>query len=284
MAIKDPIVFKQNIADKIKCKALILPTAPKIALSVQNALKQDPDIDAHKIANLIVQDSALAAAVIKSANAVGSGGFSKAKTLPQAVAKIGLNRIRSLVFTITMEQMFITNSKFAKQRLDQIWQQSLDVAAKSIALIATHNDREVVRHLDPDVMTLVGISHHIGLLPIYVELASGKFDTNDKQFIVNCERSIGPALTKMILKDWGMDIEIVQGASGWQNTKALNNPLTYADMVKLISINSGHFPAPEKTRIAILNEAKASGILSEDDVFTRTQFTEKATQVASMLS
>lgn len=284
MAIKDPAIFRERITEKLKNNALVLPTAPEIALTVQNGLKQDPDIDAHKIANLILKDSALTAAIIKAANAVGSGGFNKAKTLPQAVARIGLNRIRSLVFTITMEQMFITNNEFAKKRLAEIWKQSLDVTAKSLALIQTHTNREVVRHLDPDVMTLVGISHYIGLLPIYVELASGPFDINDKQFIDNCERNIGPSLTRMILKEWGMDIEIINGASRWQNTKPLSKPLTYADTIKLIKIHNQQFPAQEKVCNDILKEAKDNHILPTENIFNEPRFIETAANAAEMLT
>lgn len=283
MPSRDVSLFKNIISEKIVAKALVLPTPPRIALEVQDALRSDPDIDANKIANLILRDAAIAAGIMRSANSVGIGGVNKAKTLQQAVSRIGLNRIRSLVFTIAMEQMFITNDKFASQRLQQVWKQSVEIAAQSIALVSAFPDKDFVRHIDIDVMTLVAISHQIGLLPIYVEFASGKFDTTDKKFIQTCETTVQQSLTKVILNNWGMDFEVITGASGWLNTRNIKGPLRYDDAVKLISIKNDYFPSKIDAK-RIWTGLTESALVGNPNVFSDVKFIAKHAEISSMLS
>lgn len=276
--------FRQNIVEKLNNNALVLPTPPRVAMKVQSELKENPDIDANQVAKLILKDPAMSASVIKAANVAHISRQQKVRTLPHAVARIGIHRIRSLLFKFAMEQMFLTNDQFAAKKLKATWNCSLDIAVKSLAFIATHPDRNVVRHLDPDVMTLIAISHRIGLLPIYVELSNDKYDKTDNEFVRSCEVKLNAGLTKKILSSWNMDIEIINGATGWQNVEPVNSPLTYAELIKLVSIQGGYFPGSKALSESIWAESIKSNIIPNEKFFSDTEFVTEAENIRSYLA
>lgn len=284
MSSKDFESFKSSIVEKLKHDALVLPTPPNVAMRVQKALNDNPDINADELSSLIQTDSALSIGIMKVANTVYISKASKPKSLSQAVARIGLNRIRSLVFKLAMEQMFISNDKFAALKLKKTWESSLDVAAFSLALKSTHPNKKMFRSIDADVLTLISISHQIGLLPVYVELSSGNFDVSDKSFVLRCEMKLNSAFTKKILTSWGMDEEIIQGASGWMHLNPWNGVAQYSDIIRLATLEKNGFWVSKEKKQALLSTAIEKGLIPDVSFLTKKEFSEKYSEIRSALS
>jgi HD-like signal output (HDOD) protein len=253
-------------------------------MDVQSALKDDPNVDAHGIAKLIILDTAIAANVLRAANTASFAGQKKLKTLPHAIARIGLGRIRSIVFTAAVEQMFLTNNSVVANILLEAWEHSLKVATHSLAFLNLLEDKNMSRHIDPEVLTLIAITHRIGLLPVYVELSDTDFDANDKEFLAKCEGPITQDLTKKILSSWNMDAEIVKGASSWHEKSNIDNPLSYADIIKLINISLGKSPLDKKSTTIVLHNAVKNGIIPSLSFFKGDIFTCEVKKVRSRIA
>lgn len=283
MTVSDINSFRENILRKVKDNTLVLPTPPKVALRVQKELKENPDIDAHSLSKLIITDTAIVASVMKAANAVGVNGKQKFKTLPHAIARIGLDRIRGLLFSLAIEQMFLTNSSIATAKLEKTWDQSINLAVNALAFINLHYNKDMTRHINPDVLTLVAISHRIGHLPIYSEISELSFDTDDDYFIAECENKLNPILTKAILLNWRMDAEIVRGAVGWQLPNNASPILNYADIIRLVSIRLGQFPFDRNIKNQIWDQALKDEIIPSNNFFDTKEFSDKCEEIKKLL-
>ncbi|CAM5202115.1 HDOD domain-containing protein [Alishewanella longhuensis] len=80
--------------DKIRQDRL-LPTLPEIALRVRQTA-DDPKVSLAQMAEVIAQDAALSARMMKVANSAFMGRSIKVSTLSQAVTRIGLSQLRTL--------------------------------------------------------------------------------------------------------------------------------------------------------------------------------------------
>ena len=85
----------QILEQKIQQDKLLLPTLPDVALKVRQR-SAEADISLLDMADVIAQDPALAARMIKVANSAFMGRSIKVNTLNQAVTRIGLSQIRNI--------------------------------------------------------------------------------------------------------------------------------------------------------------------------------------------
>lgn len=70
-----------------------LPPVPQLAVRLQTAL-EDETTDSRAVANLIRTEPAIAVSLLRTANSAAFGGLKPISDLPQAVARLGLKRVR----------------------------------------------------------------------------------------------------------------------------------------------------------------------------------------------
>jgi putative nucleotidyltransferase with HDIG domain len=90
---------KQTLKKKIYAKIDELPTLP-VVVSKLLALLEDPEFDIGELTELISQDPALTAKVLKVANSAYYGFAQEIDTLDRAVALLGINMLKSLVLSV----------------------------------------------------------------------------------------------------------------------------------------------------------------------------------------
>jgi HD-like signal output (HDOD) protein len=151
--------FLNELIDAIDNDRLTLPTLPEVALKIREAV-EDPDVSCASLADVIAQDAALAAKIIKVANSPLMRGTVSVDNLQLAITRMGLGFVRNLATGLAMEQMFQATNDEIDKRLRQSWEHSLQVASISHVL-AKHFTK-----LQPDQATLAGLIHEIGTLPI----------------------------------------------------------------------------------------------------------------------
>ena len=83
------------LVDRINNDTLVLPTLPEVAIKVRQAA-DNPDVNLMQMSDVISQDPALSARMIKVANSAIMGRSVKVSNLQQAVTRIGLRQIKNI--------------------------------------------------------------------------------------------------------------------------------------------------------------------------------------------
>jgi putative nucleotidyltransferase with HDIG domain len=90
---------KETLKKKIYARIDELPTLP-VVVSKLLTLLEDPDFDIGELTEVISQDPALTAKVLKVANSAYYGFAQEIDTLDRAVALLGINMLKSLVLSV----------------------------------------------------------------------------------------------------------------------------------------------------------------------------------------
>jgi HD-like signal output (HDOD) protein len=151
--------IKAQIINAIETNQLVLPTLPEVALQVREAAN-DEHINIKKLSDVITNDAALTARIIKVTNSPLLRARQPIEDLKMAVSRLGIEYTANLATGLAMEQMFQATSDIVDQKLRETWSRSTEVAGISHVL-ARHYTQ-----LKPDQATLAGLVHKIGVLPI----------------------------------------------------------------------------------------------------------------------
>ena len=84
------------LVEKIQSDSLVLPTLPEIAIKIREAA-DDPDVNLLAMADVIAQDPALSARMVKVANSAFMGRSVKVETLNQ---NLGFFRLPAFPLTL----------------------------------------------------------------------------------------------------------------------------------------------------------------------------------------
>ncbi len=152
-------VFVNELIQDLESGQLQLPTLPEVALRVRDVV-DDENASAGQIAEIIAQDAALSARLIQVANSPLYRGRQEIDRLSMVVARLGNKLVRNLVTSQVMKQMFQATNDLVDQRLREVWEHSVQVAAIARALASS------VPGVLPDQAMLAGLLHDIGTLPI----------------------------------------------------------------------------------------------------------------------
>lgn len=121
-------------------------------------LISDPDLlDSRKVADIVHTDPAIAAALLKTANSAFFGGLQPIFDLSQAIGRLGLKRIATLVTTLVHKGQFETKDPLKATLLESLWNQAV-VSALAARRLATATSG------DPEESYLAGLLHDIGKL------------------------------------------------------------------------------------------------------------------------
>lgn len=145
----------ESLALRVK-RSENLPMLSQIANTVLR-LADNPTSSAKEIEKAIERDLALASKILKVANSpyYGVQGVS---SIARAVSVLGMNTVRSLVVSLSYQQMISTRSQAQKFRRTEFWSHSIGVAITS---------RIIGKMLMPqkaEELYLAGLMHDIGML------------------------------------------------------------------------------------------------------------------------
>jgi HD-like signal output (HDOD) protein len=225
----------QILEQKIQQDKLLLPTLPDVALKVRQR-SAEADISLLDMADVIAQDPALAARMIKVANSAFMGRSIKVNTLNQAVTRIGLSQIRNIAIAMALEQVFVSKHKQVQQQLDALWQSSVQVASVAASCLAYYNSREARSGLNKDVMTLVALVHNIGALPVIAEAEREQALLGDPRFLYQLATKLSTEVSMRILYAWGFADEFYQAALQWKKLQPDKPGPGYTDFIRLAVI------------------------------------------------
>jgi HD-like signal output (HDOD) protein len=223
--------IKDTIIDAISKDQLVLPTLPEVALQVREAAG-DENIDIAKLSNVITNDAALTARIIKVANSPLLRASRKIENLNMAVSRLGINYTANLATGLAMEQMFQATSDIIDQRLRQTWTRSTEVAGISHVL-ARHYTK-----LKPDQATLAGLVHKIGVLPILTFAEDHRKLLKNTAVLDKLIEAAHPEIGRRILEAWGFPELLRLVPEEYVNYDRQVETADYADVVMVANLQS----------------------------------------------
>jgi len=147
----------ERITSRIDRGDFDLPHLPATGMALVN-LAGKPGVDVSRVIELISSDPSLASQLLRTANSVLYATRMPAETLNEAVMRIGLRGLRSLVFTVSVKGT-ILRLKRLERFSHEIWRQAFSVGsiARSIApLVGEDRERAF----------LVGLLHDVGKIAL----------------------------------------------------------------------------------------------------------------------
>ncbi|MBP8805141.1 MAG: HDOD domain-containing protein [Kofleriaceae bacterium] len=156
MSIVEPLTAEiaRIIRARIDADRLVLPAFPATATRCSQLLK-DPNVNTKRVATLLESDPVFAALVLRAASTANFGG-QPAASLEQAIGRLGLNSLRSLLIQAAARAIFESSDRAINQRMALVWKHSVAVAvmARDIAALMQAGDGETAY--------LAGLLHDVG--------------------------------------------------------------------------------------------------------------------------
>ncbi|WP_423185601.1 HDOD domain-containing protein [Alishewanella sp. d11] len=235
--------------DKIRHDRLVLPTLPEIALRVRKTA-DDPDVSLMQMTDVIAQDPALSARMMKIANSAFMGRSIQVSTLNQAVTRIGLSQIKNIATAMALEQLFVSEYKQVQQQMDKLWRDNIQVAAIAVACLKSYQHTQSNCKLSADVMTLCALVHNIGALAVISEAERHPEVFGHPLFLNSVIDKAAPYISVKVLKAWGFGDEFQLAAKSWRVCKA-GTPIHYTDFIRLAAIVRGYYRSVEEQHMLL---------------------------------
>lgn len=263
------------LLDQIKNDKLVLPTLPEIALRVKEAVDH-PEASLHSIAEVIGKDPALTARMIKIANSAYYARAVKASNVTQAVNRIGLAAIKNIAISMAMEQLFICQNDVVFDYFDRTWNQSVAVASAATALLTGYRQRLPNSPIEADTLTLMGLIHNIGVLPILAEAEKHDGTFANATFLDGAISKLSKHIGVAIIRTWEFDKDYAVVVAKWDQFDYLPEAVSYLDFIRLGALHAGLL---EAERDQLLERAVAKRLIGSLDEFSSEPFLERFEQI-----
>lgn len=230
-----------GLLKKLKNDALVLPTLPEVAMRVQEVVSRS-DASLKQVANIIGQDAAISARIIKVANSALYSRGIPAENINNAVSRIGLIQIKSIATSVALEQLFISTNEMVWEVMDEVWRTSIAVTAAACAMLQIYNKRHHSQ-LNMDTLTLAGLVHNIGALPVLTEAeAQPELFSSTEQLRSLVRKMQGP-LGRAVLKSWDFAPEVMEVVERWADLPYLPDHVSYLDFIRAAAFYTGELRA-----------------------------------------
>ncbi|ETJ49766.1 HDOD domain-containing protein [Pseudoalteromonas agarivorans] len=257
------------LVDRINNDTLVLPTLPEVAIKVRQAA-DNPDVNLMQMSDVIGQDPALSARMIKVANSAIMGRVVKVSNLQQAVTRIGLRQIKNIATAMAMEQLFVSNNELIKGYMSKAWQKTLNVAGHSITLMAFYLQNNKRTSLNSDAITLASLVYNIGVLPILTEAERHPEVFANPSFLAHAIQKLSGKIGGSIMGAWEFPPEFVNVARHWADPTYRPEEIGYVDFIRIGAILEGTLQVSDKS--AALQAYIDKGVIPSMQLFSSDEY------------
>lgn len=135
-----------------------LPVLPEVAVRVRELVAREASV--REIVDVIEQEPAFAAAVLRYANSVAYAGLREIKDLQQAVTRLGLSAVEQTLLALAAKHAFRSSDPQDERIFRALWNHSIVTALASRRLASrTHG-------VGPELAFLGGLLHDVGKVVI----------------------------------------------------------------------------------------------------------------------
>ena len=234
----------QTQLQKIIMSTRDLPAMPEVASKVLE-LSSDPNTSAQQLQQVISDDQAMTARILKIANSAMYSCSRKIKTLTEAIVMLGFNSIRSLVVTSAARNLYNTRNSRSGLKERLLWEHSIG-AGFTCRILAQKRSPALVEEA-----FLAGLMHDIGKLVLNLRTPE-RFDEivqivyNENQpFHETEQRSLGfshAEVGALLINKWKLSPVLEDVIRNHHNPEALspdNQLLLYLDLANNICRKMG---------------------------------------------
>lgn len=214
-----------------------LPSLPHVLIKLLNACQKDTTCF-DTLAEIINKDAALSAKVLSVANSPVYGKSHELTSLKQILLFLGLDTIKSIAITASVQQFFSRYSKEKSRFLKGFWEHTLYTAlvAKNLARLTSYNN--------PEEAYLAGLLHDIGKLIfenysqheyselVYTDNSSEELLKRENEKYEITHDDIGARLLEM----WGIS-DVISDAVKYHHAKT-SDILEAHQLVKIINLSN----------------------------------------------
>ncbi|MCH1920186.1 HDOD domain-containing protein [Shewanella sp. A3A] len=231
-----------GLLKKLKSDTLVLPTLPEVAIRVQEVVGQS-NSGLKDVAEVIGQDAAISARLIKVANSALYSRGVKAENINNAVTRIGLTQIKSIVTSIAMEQLFISTNEMVWEVMDEVWTTSIEVTSAACAMLQIYKVQHPKSPLNYDTLTLAGLVHNIGALPVLTEAESHPELFSSVEQLRALVRKLQGPIGRAVLNSWDFAPDVTEVVERWADLHYLPEGVTYLDFIRAAAFYVGELRA-----------------------------------------
>ena len=169
------IELLERVARRIEAGQVELPHLPSTSVAIID-LASRPSVEVKDLVVLIENDPVLTSELLKIANSAFYAGRMPCETLQQAIVRIGIRALRSMIFSISVRGAVLRDKNLSIYA-EEVWRQAYSVAsiARTVGSFTG---------IDAEHAFLLGLLHDIGKVPLLSVLRQE----------VKKESEIGPAL------------------------------------------------------------------------------------------
>jgi len=218
---------------RVERRQIELPQMPSTS-SGAIELCARPHVEIHEIVALVERDPVLTSELLRIANSVLYAGNEPATTLREAVLRVGLRTLRSMLYAVSVRGALLGDRSLATYA-EEVWRQSSSCAAIARALAKPLG-------MDPDHAFLIGLLHDIGKLPLLAMVRKAALKESEvtpalvgRMFQLHHEEA-GAALAQA----WRMPAELVEVARrhhDFANNAAHGRPAALASLAHKIDLD-----------------------------------------------
>ncbi len=191
-----------------------VPSLPSVVIKLRKYLN-DPDVDFRELAQVIQYDPGLTANILQLANSAYFGWSGTIKTVQEAIARLGTNRIFQMVLCMSVAPLVRKPIKGYDTDAEGLWNHSIATAMCAEQLA------KVLKHPQAEEAFTAGLLHDMGkvVLGTFVEvddepikeiMASDDLSFNEAEFMV---LGIDHAeVAGELLKSWSLPDNVVAAA------------------------------------------------------------------------
>ena len=226
----------QALISKIQAEyeagSLVLPSLPEIVVRVRQAVKNE-DVDLGSVVKLIQVDPSLTARLVQIANSPLYRSRQPVENCLMAVNRLGLTTTRDLVTCLVLNNVFNTENKPLRKKVQALWEHSCHVAAIASTIA------KITPNLHEDTALLAGLLHDIGILPILHYAADFPDILGSEEKLDFVIQELRTSLGHKILREWNFDeslCDVAAEAEHWQREG--ESEADYVDVVIVAHIHS----------------------------------------------
>lgn len=239
-----------------------LPAMSHVASKVLE-LSADPNASARRIQQVIADDQAMTARILKIANSAMYACSRRIKTLTEAVVMLGFNSIRSLVVTSAARNLYSNGTKRMGLKERLLWEHSIGCGFACKLLVQREHPQLV------EEAFMAGLMHDIGKLVLNLQ-APERFDEivqivyNENRAFAETEREIlgfdHAQVGALLVGKWKLPAALEQVIGHHHELEALraDNPLLlYLDVANNLckKLGIGFIDAPDLDLSALPSNA-----------------------------
>jgi putative nucleotidyltransferase with HDIG domain len=201
-----------HIAEKLAFGELTLPVLSSLTRSLLRLIETGANTAA--IAEVVKQDAVLSGRVVALANSVFYGGTQSARSVAQAIGRIGISSLKNLALAEAQKSSYLSSEPALAEYLKALWRHSL-----ACALVAEKIAKKK-RLPDSDAAFLAALLHDIGKTAIVSILPGGPKVTPWPPTSIIDE--MHTQIVSNLLAQWTIPADIIQAIEG--HHKCATNP------------------------------------------------------------